>query len=240
MCSAIPLSLPLQFYKEENSISQQLHTWRPFSSLRIWISLLRTWVLLRLSLIVDCLSELWSIACSMEGGDDRWGVVTLIKNITITDVQQHTSLDRQTHTQNSLPRALSVSLGMLFPAISRCVRVLFCCRASRKDRPPSRPMLFHLTSIQPQHRHQTRERTMTPMLSRHQMVHCSRTQSPRKKSSSSLYPSHQNVIFLVLKVLNGCKQYGDDLAFSWALGTILLTPLWFFQLWRQWHQRCRC
>lgn len=58
MCSAIPLSLPLQFYKEENSISQQLHTWRPFSSLRIWISLLRTWVLLRLSLIVDCLSEL--------------------------------------------------------------------------------------------------------------------------------------------------------------------------------------
>lgn len=45
-----------------------------------------------------------------------------------------------------LPIALSVSLGMLFPAISSLSSVRFCCIASSRDRPPSKPMLFHLRS----------------------------------------------------------------------------------------------
>lgn len=52
--------------------------------------------------------------------------------------------DTHTHT---LPSALSVSLGMLFPAISSCTTLLFFCRASSRDLPPSRPMLFHLRSV---------------------------------------------------------------------------------------------
>lgn len=46
-----------------------------------------------------------------------------------------------------IPRALSVSLGMLFPAISSCIMRLFFCKASSKVLPPNRPMLFHLRSV---------------------------------------------------------------------------------------------
>lgn len=46
-----------------------------------------------------------------------------------------------------LPSALSVSLGMLFPAISSFTMLLFFCKASSRDLPPSRPMLFHLRSV---------------------------------------------------------------------------------------------
>lgn len=48
---------------------------------------------------------------------------------------------------HNLPSPRSVSLGMLFPAISRCTIRLFFCSASKRDLPPSRPMLFHLRSV---------------------------------------------------------------------------------------------
>ena len=61
----------------------------------------------------------------------------------------HTPIDNVTYNCSvsyNLPIDRRISVGVLFPESSRRVKVLFCCRLSSKDLPPSRPTLFHLKS----------------------------------------------------------------------------------------------
>lgn len=100
--------------------------------------------------------SVWVVPCGL-----LWSGLTTRankkRNVWFNQSTRHTSLCKlKTVTCNFnycflwmkyLPSALSVSLGMLFPAISSCTMLLFFCRASNRDLPPSRPMLFHLRSV---------------------------------------------------------------------------------------------
>lgn len=128
-------------------------TCRPFSSFSVWISLLRTWLLLWLSLRVDSLSELCPVVCSENVQLTRLSQLSASQQgqseccrCVLGHMQPFWEISELMCICEDLPIAFSVSLGMLFPAISSCTMLLFFWNISNSDRPPSKPMLFHLRS----------------------------------------------------------------------------------------------